>query len=217
MSRRGRAAAFAILALITAALAATIADGYGSRIARSYGPLRPVVVAGAALPAGKPIGPRALEAALEVRRVPTRFVPPGTLMRPRDALGLEPGTDVLPGSYVSTSVLRSPRTRGHSGPPLGAGRRPVQIAVAGGGAPAIGIGGPGARVDVVVTTEPSGPGPGRTYVAAPGVPLLALEPAGADPAAGAMATLGLTREQALALISAQTFARQVTLLPRAGG
>jgi hypothetical protein len=67
-----------------------------------------------------------------------------------------------------------------------------------------------------VTTEPSGAGSGRTYVAAAGVPLLALG-AGAEAAAPggtAAATLGLTRAQALRLIAAESFARQVTLLPR---
>ena len=45
----------------------------------------------------------------------------------------------------------------------------------------------GSRVDVVVITEPRGPGPGHTYVAASGVRLLALtqqDPAGPGPALG---------------------------------
>jgi hypothetical protein len=67
-------------------------------------------------------------------------------------------------------------------------------------------------VDVVVTEEPHGPGPGRTHVAASSVPLIGLSGEGA-PAGMATATLGLTRAQALRLIAAQNFARQVTLLP----
>ncbi len=73
----------------------------------------------------------------------------------------------------------------------------------------------GAKVDVVVTTEPAGSGPGRTYVAAAGVPLLALGP-GADgpgPGGASAATLGLTKRQALRLIAAESFARKLTLLP----
>ncbi len=62
----------------------------------------------------------------------------------------------------------------------------------------------GTRVDVVVTSEPRGAGPGRTYVAAEGVPLISLRPG--------RATLGLRRQQALELIAAENFARQVTLL-----
>jgi hypothetical protein len=70
-------------------------------------------------------------------------------------------------------------------------------------------------VDVVVTTEPSGPGSGRTYIAAPAVPLLSLAPGSeAGEAETATATLGLTRPQALRLIAAESFARRVTVIPR---
>jgi hypothetical protein len=67
----------------------------------------------------------------------------------------------------------------------------------------------------VVTTEPSGPGLGRTYVAAAGVPLLALGPGADGPGPGGIssATLGLTKGQALRLIDAESFARKLTLLP----
>ena len=69
---------------------------------------------------------------------------------------------------------------------------------------------------MVVTTEPSGSGSGRTYVAAAAVPLLALGPGaeGTEVEGVAAATLGLTRGQALRLIAAESFARQVTLLAR---
>ena len=67
----------------------------------------------------------------------------------------------------------------------------------------------------MVTTEPTGAGPGRTYVAAAGVPLLALEPGRRRPGPGgaSAATLGLTKRQALRLIAAESFARKLTLLP----
>ena len=85
------------------------------------------------------------------------------------------------GSYLLATQLRPPRPRRDSaGPALGPRRRPVEIAVSGAEALlAAGAAPRGAKVDVVVTTEPSGAGPGRTYVAAAGVPLLALGP-GAD-------------------------------------
>ncbi|HXS46146.1 MAG TPA: hypothetical protein VN756_01640, partial [Solirubrobacterales bacterium] len=100
---------------------------------------------------------------------------------------------------------------------LGGGRRPVEIAVSGAGALlATGVAQSGSNVDVVVTSEPTGAGPGRTYVAAAGVPLLGLTPSeeGPVPGATAAATLGLTKAQALRLIAAESFARKVTLLPR---
>jgi Flp pilus assembly protein CpaB len=214
VSRRGRSLAFLLAALLAAAAAAAIADGYGSSLARGYGRLRPVVVATGRLEAGQAIGPAA-EGKLEVRRVPARFLPPGTLADPAEAVGLIPGAVVPAGSYPLASQLHPPRPR-RPGTILGAGRRPVEIAVSGAGALlAAGPPGAGARVDVVVTSESSGSGTGRTYVAAAAVPLLALAPGagGAEAEGGAEATLGLTRPQALHLIAAQSFARAVTILP----
>jgi Flp pilus assembly protein CpaB len=215
MSRRGRSLAFGLAALFAAAAAAAIADGYGSSVARGYGELHPVLVAGADIARGRAIDPE-LAAELEVRRVPARFVPPGALRVPEEALGLVPVAAIPAGGYVLASQLRPPRGAG-PGPALGEGRHPVEIAVSGAGALAVSRTRPeGARVDVVVTTEPSGTGPGRTYVAAAAVPLLALGPGSDGPGPGgtAAATLGLTRGQALRLIAAQSFARQVTILPR---
>ncbi len=202
--------------MVAAAVAAGIADGYGSSLARGYGALRPVVVATVDLPAGRPIDPEQVSSALEVRRVPARFVPAGALTAPGDALGMAPQAALPAGSYLLAAQLRPPGRRGPVTPGLGGARRPVEISVS--GADALLAAGPvpsGAKVDVVVTTEPSGPGAGRTYVAASAVPLLELAP-GADgpgPGGSSAATLGLTRRQALRLIAAENFARQVTLLP----
>ncbi len=215
MTRRGRALAFLLLALVAAGAAAAIADRYGSNVARGYGQLRPVVVVSAGLPGGERIGPGKIASALAVRRVPERFVPPGALASPAEALGLVPDAVLPAGSYLLAEQLHLPRQRVPA-PGLGGDRHPVEIAVS--GATALLAAGPlpaGSRVDVVVTSEPRGPGPGRTYVAAAGVPLLALTPGegGTGSGEGAAATLGLTREQALRLIEAESFARRVTLLP----
>jgi Flp pilus assembly protein CpaB len=217
MSRRARAALFLLLAAVAAVAAAGVVAGYRSRVVHGYGPLRRVVVVAAPLDAGRPIGPRQLESALDVRRVPARFVPPGTLARVGDALGLAPTGPAPVGSYLLAPQLRPPRRPRPAG--LADDRRPVEITVTGADA-LLALGDPGgARVDVIVTSEPTGPGPGRTYVAAADVPLLALGAAeeGADPGGTAAATLGLTRKQALRLIAADSFARKVTLLPRRRG
>lgn len=215
MSRRARAFVFLLFALAAAALAAGIADGYGSRVARGYGPLRSVVVVASALGPGKPLAPGRVSSALEQRRVPARFVPPGALEEPEDALGLVPVAAIAAGSYLLASELRVP---GHDspGPALGPRRHPVEIAVSGAEALlAAGAVPRGAKVDVVVTSEPAGTGPGRTYVAAAAVPLLALSPGVDGPGPGGIsaATLGLTKDQALRLIAAESFARKLTLLP----
>jgi Flp pilus assembly protein CpaB len=220
MSRRARAAAFLLLAAACAALAAAVANGYGSSLARGFGPLREVVVTRRDLPAGEPIGPAQLSHSLQLRRIPSRFVPPGTLSARQQALGREPAVLLPAGSYLLAAQLRVPRARSTRRPRLANGRRPVEIAVSGGEALlASGGSAQGSAVDVVVTTEPRGPGPGRTYVAAAGVRLLGLteqDPAGPGPTAGWSATLALTRGEALRLIEAESFARSVRLLPRPG-
>lgn len=211
-NRRRRAFGFLALAATAALAAATLAAGYGSSVARGYGPLRSVVVAAEPLDAGSSIDPRRAATALAVRRVPARFVPPGALFDPSQALGLAPMANLPAGGYLLGTQLRPPR-RGGAATTLGPRRSPVEIAVTGagslltGGSPP-----PGARVDVVVVEEPRGAGPGRTRIEASGVPLISLSP-GHGHAASATAILGLTRGQALRLISAQSFARQVTLLP----
>jgi Flp pilus assembly protein CpaB len=215
VSRRGRSLAFGAAALVAAAAAAAIADSYGSSVARGYGRLGAVVVVRSSLPGGRPIGPAMAATRLEVRRVPLRFLPPGALASPAEAVGLVPAVAVPAGSYLLASQLRPSRAR-RPGALLGPGRRPVRIVVGGAGALlGAGISPAGTRVDVVVTEEPTGAGAGRAYVAAAGVPLLDLAPSAEGSALGgaAEATLGLTRSQALRLIAAQSFARQVTILP----
>jgi Flp pilus assembly protein CpaB len=215
MRRRRRALGFLSLALLAAAGAAVIADGYGANAVRGYGPLRPVVVLAADIAAGRRIGTSQIRSGLELRRVPERFAPPGALAAPAEALGLVARAPLPAGSYLLGTQLGVAREgRGH-GPRLGGDRRPVEIAVS--GADALLSTGPasGSKVDLVVTSEPTGPGPGRTYVAAAQVPLLALRPGAEGPGPGttAAATLGLTKRQALRLIAAESFARKVTLLP----
>ena len=213
MSRRGRAIGFLLGALLAAVAAGAIADGYGRSVVRGYGELRPALVASGNLRAGEEIDPRIAAELLEVRRVPVRFAPEAALAAPQEALGLVPTAPIPAGSYLLAGQLRPPRLVG-TGPNLGAGRRPVEIAVSGAGALAAFGGQPvGSRVDVVVTSEPSGSGEGRTYVAAAAVPLLALAPAGAGEPGEATVTLGLTRPQALRLIAAESFARRVTVIP----
>jgi Flp pilus assembly protein CpaB len=216
MSRRGRAVVFFVAAVLAAATGAALLAGYGSRVARGYGPLRRVVVLSAALSPRRPIGAAEAASSLEVRRVPARFVPPGALAEPGDAIGLVPRGPLPAGSYLLAAQLRPPVERGAAPPGLVGDRHPVEIAVSGAAALlATGHPAPGARVDVVVVSEPAGPGPGRTYVAAARVPLLALGPGpeGPGPGGTASATLALTRRQALRLIAAESFARKLTVIP----
>jgi Flp pilus assembly protein CpaB len=212
MSRRTRAIGFGAAALACAGLASQL------------GPLRPVVVAARALPRRRPLTPATVRAALELRRIPARFVPPGALAAPAQALGQAPAAPIPAGAYLLAPQLRPPRSGGGSGPAsgLGPGREPVEIAVSGAGALAAVGGDPvGRGVDVIVTAEPRGAAAtGRTYVAAAGIRLLALRQS-ASPSAGTgspvgaggwTATLALTRRQALKLIGAESFAREIRLI-----
>ena len=226
MSRRARAIAFACAALACAGLAAALAGGYRTDLESQLGPLRPVVVARARLSAHQALRPAEASRLLEVRRVPERFSPPGAVTSAEQAIGRAPAAAIPAGAYVLASQLRTPGARHRRGDPprLGSGRQPVEIAVSGAEALSATGGDPrGSRVDVIVTTEPGpGGGSGRTYVAAEDVELLALRQSG-DPGAGAgfpgpgsaavTATLALTRPQALRLIQAENFARQVRLIP----
>lgn len=215
MSRRSRALGFLFAALVAAAAAAALADGYGDSVVRGYGELRPVLIATSNLPAEKQIDPEVAAEQLEVRRVPVRFVPSGVLAAPAEAVGLAPAAPVPAGSYLLMAQLHPPAATGPADT-LGGGRRPVEVAVSGAGAlEALGAPPVGSRVDVAVTTEPDASGDGRTYVAAPAVPLLGLGPGGEGiEGETATATLGLTRSQALRLIEAESFARRITLIPR---
>jgi Flp pilus assembly protein CpaB len=214
VSRRARAIAFLIAALICAALAATVAGHYRARLDARYGPLRPVVVATSELAAGEPIGTERAGAALAVRRVPQRFVPPGALTRPADALGRAPGATIPAGSYVLGAQLVVPRAKEPPAPGVGSGLRPVQVAVA--GAEALTIDGSppeGRRVDVVVSRQAGLGGSASAHIAASDIKLLALS-APAGPGEPWSATLAVTEQQALSLIAALSAGREIRLLPR---
>ena len=186
---------------------------------RSLGELRPVVVTAAPLERGAVT--RSLESwrkrsrsggCLRRSRRPTRCA------LPAEALGRRLAVALPAGSYLTAASLAagSPRSSGRAGPPRGT--TPVEITVTGAGALEASRTEAGAAVDVVVSGEP-GPGPaaGRTYVAAEGVPLLALRKAPAETGLGTdrwVATLALTRGQALRLIRADAAAASIRLLAR---
>jgi Flp pilus assembly protein CpaB len=220
MSRRARAAAFAGAAALCAGLAAA-ATGATPDAGLEYGALRDVVVAAEPLPAHRRLRVEAVRKTLELRRVPERFAPPDALSNPAQAVGRSPSIPIPAGGYVVGSQLAAPSSDERGPRELAAGRVPVEIAVEAAGTLA---GRTGKRVDVVVTTEPAATGPGRTYVAAPAVTLLELRSAAGEPGAGDVgaatvadtwiATLAVTRGQALRLIQAQSFARSIRLIER---
>ena len=219
MSRRVRAAGFAAAATVCAVLAAASAGSPGGE-ATALGRLRDVVIATEELAARQVISRKRIGAVLELRRIPEQFVAPDALTNPAQALGRKPVVAIPAGAYLVGSQLIAPRPPSSSSTDeLEPGHRPVEITVSAAG-PLIAQ--PRERVDVIVTGEPTtGGGSGRTFVAAAGVRLLALQPAGsADSPTTAIdgavelsiATLSLTRAQAMRLIHAQSFAREVRLI-----
>lgn len=212
MSRRRRALLFTVLAGVAAIIAMSLVSGYSSSVVDSYGAMRPVVVVTNALPAGASITGKAARTGFEVRRVPARFSPAGTISDAGQAVGLETSGPLYVGSYLTSNLLRRPESeRKNDERTPGPGRHAVEIAVSGAGA----LAGTSGRVDVLVTTEPTTAGSGRTYVAARGIPLLAVAQTGASDAGVGLTqvTLGLTRRQAVELVEAESFARKVTILP----
>ena len=153
--------------------------------------------------------------------MPARYAPPDALSDPAQAEGLRTGGALEPGSYVTAGAFGAGPDEDQPGNGLGRGERAIELKVA--GAHALGgLAGPGARVDVLITTE-TGDDAGRTALALEDVELLELragDGAGVGPDAEtstSTATLRVTLKQAVYLTTAQNFAREIRLLPRAPG
>jgi hypothetical protein len=218
LSRRAKAAGFAVLAALCAIASASIATGYRESVDEQLGELRVVAVTTAPIKPGRPLSGKSLRKAVELREVPVRFAPPDALADPAEAIGRRPVAPIPPGSYLVASQLRTPSAHAAPGPDLSAGLHPVEITVSGAGSLAA-LGDPvGMRVDVVVAGEPVTGGRARVRVAASGVRLVALEPASPEESTTTggdswNATLALRRGEALKLIEAENFAREVRLIP----
>lgn len=216
--RRRRALILLALAVAAGGIAASRVSGRAAQIEQQIGPLVPVLVARQDLAPGA----RVAAVALAVRQVPQRFVPPDALSAAEQAAGQRLGAAVAAGGYLTAGAFESGRATAGSPAPLARGQRSLELPVAGG--QALAGAAPGARVDVVVTTE-SRSGSGRSFLALQNVELLAVGAApeasrtadGAAAHASALATLRLTIRQAVYLTAAESFAREVRLLVRAPG
>jgi pilus assembly protein CpaB len=221
-ARRRRGAVLLTLALACGALAASeVGDRIGAVESRVGAPV-PVVVAARDLEPGAELG----RGDLRVSQVPRSFAPPDAPTSPEQAVGLRTAGPVAAGSPITAGVVG---TTTEAGQPraLRTGERAVEVAVAGGAA-LVEVAGPGTRVDVLVATDP-GDGPGSAFVALEDVELLALAPgagggdipldggSAAASAPAAVATLRATLRQAVYLTAAQSFAREIRLLPSPPG
>lgn len=211
MTRRRRAAALLGLALLLGVLAASDVAGREAALRRQLGPAVPVVIVRAPIRAGE----RLARDALAVRRVPARYVPAGAIADPREVVGRRAAVAIAPGADLDPALLAVPGEEPGAapGPTLRSGERALDlVAVATPDAVP-----PGTRVDVLVTYDARSAGPGPTRVALEGAEILSARPA--SPSAEAdlprvLATLRVSRAQAVGLAAAVAAARQVRLLPR---
>lgn len=202
-----------ILLLLVAVLAGSMA---AQRIRREERAIRAqvgepvaVVVARAPIAAQTRIGPAQVADRLAIVRIPSRFVPPGAIRDPLRLIGATTAVAIPRGGYLTRSSLasaRDPRSL------LRRGERAIDVEVSG-GARLAALGGSGARVDVVVTTEPRNGSP-RAFVAADGAELLSLR---RGDGGHAVATLRVPVKQAVFLTAATSFGRDARLLVRSPG
>jgi pilus assembly protein CpaB len=208
MSRRRRAVVLLALALVLGGLAASDVSRREAALERRLGPIVPAVVARSDLEAGTTIA----AAQLAIRQVPARFAPAGAFPSPGELVGLRTAVAVRAGEYLAPGSVNE----AGGGPALRPGERVADVVAVGSTDVVI----PGGRVDVVVTREGRDGGPGRTDLALEDVEVLAAAPAqdGGDGQTGVprvAASLRVTVKQAVYLAAAQSFAREVRLLPRA--
>jgi pilus assembly protein CpaB len=220
-ARRRRGLLLLSVALASGGLAASQVHERERRAAEELGPAVEVLVAARDLRAGT----RVTRDAVALRRVPARFAPPDALTAAAGVVGARVAVPVASGAYLGAGLFEGRAERqGSDG--IRVGERAVTVEVAGGSA-ATGLA-PGARVDVLVSTE-TGAGGGRTVMALAGAELLRLGDAGSDGYAdpeteaaatngpGALATLRVSLRQAIYLTAADNFAREIRLLPRPPG
>ena len=214
MSRRRRGVLLLGLALVLGGLAAADVARREAALERRLGPAVPVVVAREDVEPGTRLEARHLA----VRRVPARFAPAGGFAAVGEVLGMRASVPVARGDDISPGEVGG---GAGPGPALRAGERVADVVAVGSPDAVV----PGGRVDVVVTREGQDGGAGRTELALEDVEVLATAPAeegGGDQAGppGAprvAASLRVTVRQAVFLAAAQSFAREVRLLPRAAG
>jgi pilus assembly protein CpaB len=176
------------LALVLGALAAADVSRREAALDARLAPLVPVLVARTDLEPGRPIA----VADVEPRELPARWAPLGAVP---GVAGATPAVRIPRGAYVTAHDLAS------GGGGLRRGERAVEVIAA--GTPELIA--PGGRVDVLVTREGQG-----TRLALQDVEVLATRIVEERIAA----TLRVTLRQAVYLTDAQSFAREIRLLPR---
>lgn len=213
MTRRRRALLLGALSLVLGALAASRVAEREREVDRRLGPVVDVVVARRALPEGA----RLTRDRLAIRSVPGRYAPAGTFAEPAELAGLRAAVPIAAGADLVAGVVDDGSRAARPGAPVRAGERVADLVAT--GSPQLIQ--PGSHVDVVITRGGDS-SPGQTQLALEDVEVLAASaaPGGARDDSGApkvAASLRVTVRQAVFLAAAQSFARDIRLLPRAPG
>jgi pilus assembly protein CpaB len=198
------------LAVVLGGLAASDVARREAAVRAQLGPAVEVVVARADLG----VAGRIEAADLAVRRVPARYAPVGAATAPETLVGQRLAAPVERGGYLGAALIEPEHSL--AGPPVGKGERALEVVALGARALVV----TGARVDVLVTRDGDGAAAG-TALALEDVEVLAARPAAAaardEGGERVAATLRVSVRDAVFLAAAQSFARELRLLPRAVG
>jgi pilus assembly protein CpaB len=210
MTRRRRMLVLAGLSVVLGSLAASDVAGREAAVRRQLGGSVPVVTSAQDLEPGETLVPRVLR----TRSVPGRYRPQGTYAAAPALLGRHAAVAIPAGTDLTDAIAVAATVGG--GAPVAPGQRVAEI-VAEGSASMIR---PGGRVDVVVTRD-TADGHGSTRLALQDAEVLevrALTPDGGDtPVSRVAVSLRVSLSQAVMLTSAQSFAKDLRVLPRAAG
>ncbi len=212
MSRRRRAAVLGLLALLLGGLAASDVAGREAALRTSLGASVGVLVTTRAVAAGQPLA----RAGLALRRVPARFAPAAAIGTAADVAGLRAAVAIPAGSDLTSALAADPAQLASAALPVGPGERVAELVATGSAQDIV----RGSRVDVLVTRE-TADGHGETTLALEDAEVLRVAPAPAARGddAGPRVALGLRvrLRDAVYLAAAQSFARELRVLPRADG
>jgi len=212
MSRRRRALVLGLLALLLGGLAASDVAGREAALRESLGAPVGVLVAQEAVKAGQPLD----RARLALRRVPERYAPADAFSGASDVAGLKAVVAIPAGSDVTQSLVADPAEIASAAIPVGPGERVAELVAMGSPAHVV----RGSRVDVLVTRDTADQ-EGETTLALEDAEVLSAAPApaarGDDPGPRVALSLRVRLREAVYLAAAQSFARELRVLPRAEG
>jgi Flp pilus assembly protein CpaB len=200
-----RANAVAIAVALVAGLFAAFTVSHRERVIEGrYGPEIEVLTAIQAIPRGHRFDAADGDGLIGARSIPERFAPPDALRSVGDLTNGVAVADLAAGSHLTSRDLASNATG--NGFKLRPGERAVTIGVH--ASPAGAALSPGSRVDVLASGIGGAP---VTRLVLDGAEVLTAD-GGADGSAEREVTLRATADQAVLLVRADIFAREVRLL-----